>query len=175
MLYFTSQVRIYVSANLVISNSGLFSHSAVVSTLSDDIENVSVTLGEPATLSCPIMKWDTDYRIMWKLELDEDEYNCDQSDTNIFCSTTDDDVSTLHIKNTALLGVGTHRAQCILRPDIPEEFKDDCISMPGLCDVITREATLEIRMKESSVFGESFCAQFLGILNVVIFLILVIM
>ena len=152
-----------------------FSHSAVVSTLSGDIENVSVGLGEPATLSCPIMKWDTDYTITWKL--DEEVYNCDQFDTNnegIYCSTIVD-VSRLHIINTALLGVGTYRVQCILHPNIPEEFKDDCRSIPLLCDDVTREATLEITMKESSVSGESFCAQSLGILTVVTFLILVIM
>ena len=165
VLYFTSQVRIHVSANLVLSNSGLFSHSAVVSTLSDDIENVSVALGEPATLSCPIMKWDTNYTIRW--EFDGDEYNCDRSDTNIYCSTTDDDVSTLHIKNTTLLGVGIYRAQCILRPNIPKKFMADCGSIPGLCDDITREATLEIRKEEPSVSGESFCAQSLRILTVV--------
>ena len=140
-----------------------------MSTLGDDIENVSVALDQPTTLCCPIMKWDTDYTITWKL--DKDVYNCNQSDANnenIFCSTTDDDVSTLHIKNTALLDTRAHRVQCILRPDIPEEFKDDCISMPGLCDVVTREATLEIMKGEVfSVSGESFCAQSLRILTVV--------
>ena len=147
----------------------------MVSTLDGNIENVSVALGQPATLSCPIMKWDTDHTITWKL--DKEVYNCDQFDVNnegIYCSTTDD-VSRLHIINTALLDVGTHITQCTLHPNIPEKFMADCGSIPGLCDDVTREATLEIRMKESSVSGESFCAQSLGILTVVTFLILVIM
>lgn len=121
------------------------------------------------------MKWDTRYTITWKF--DGDEYNCDQSDTNIYCSTTDD-VSTLHINTAPLqLGVRTYRAECILHPDIPKEFDNDCGSFPGLCDDVTREATLEIRNEEPSVSGESFRAQSLGILTVVtlyLFLILVI-
>ena len=122
-----------------------------MSTLGDDIENDSVALGQPATLSCPIMKWDTAYTIMWKFN--EVVYNCDESNENICCSTTNG-VSTLHIKNTALLDIGTHRAECILHPVIPVEFQNDCGSIPGLCDDVTCEATLEIRKEEPSVSGE---------------------
>ena len=119
------------------------------------------------------MKWDTNYTITWKF--DRDVYDCDQSDNEDICYTTDDDVSTLHIQNTTLLGVGIYRAQCILRPNIPEKFMADCGSILGLCDNVTREATLEIRNEEPSVSSESFCAQSFRILTVVTFLILVIM
>ena len=104
------------------------SHSqTVLSTLAEEIGNVSVTVGEPATFYCSILKRDTVFNITWRI--DNNEYICDRystvsSDSNIFCS-FNDSLSVLQIKDTGSLGTGTHTVQCALQQIIPENFTSD--------------------------------------------------
>ena len=98
----------------------VLSHSqTVLSTLAN------VTIGEPATFYCSILKRDTDFNITWKIDNNEeyicDRYSTDSSDSNIFCS-FNDSLSVLH---TGSLGTGTHTVQCVLQQIIPENFTSD--------------------------------------------------
>ena len=104
--------------------SVLFHSQTVLSTLAK-IGNV--TIGEPATFYCSILKHDTDFIITWRIDNNEyicDRYSTDSSDSNIFCS-FNDSLSVLQIKDTDSLGTGTHTVQCVLQQIIPENFTSD--------------------------------------------------
>ena len=115
--------------------------NTVLSTL-NEIEDASVTIGDPATFTCYAAKGDTDFSISWKV--DEVPYTCDASDAldastdNVHCSMNEDS-SELKIENTTSLGVGSYTVECILQHTIPSDFQGDC---PTFCANVTQSATL---------------------------------
>ena len=124
----------------------VLSHSQIVlSTLAEEIGNVSVTVGEPATFYCGVLKRDTDFNITWRIDNNEyicDRYNTVSSDSNIFCS-FNDSLSVLQIKDTGSLG-GTHTVQCVLQQIIPENFTSDGSFLAGFGDNVVMEAVLTV-------------------------------
>ena len=116
-----------------------------MSALSGEIGDVSVATGEPATFVCNALKRDTDFSISWKVE--GETYTCGGTDTssdNIHCYMKNETACVLKIENTAALDIRSHSVECILQNFVPENFREDCVSLPrGSCDV-TKSATLEI-------------------------------
>ena len=125
----------------------VLSHSqTVLSTLAEEIGNVSVTVGEPATFYCSILKHDTDFNITWRIDNNEyicDGYSTDSSDSNIFCS-FNDSLSVLQIKDTDPLGAGTYTLQCALQQIIPVNFTSADSFLAGFGDNVVREAVLTV-------------------------------
>jgi hypothetical protein len=115
-------------------------HSKVLSSLVS-VEGATVKKGEAVELACEFTRGDTDFRLLWML--DGEEYVCEDSvtDTVISC-TLNDTRGVLQIENTTVLGEGSHTAQCILEPTIPQEFTDDPSFKP--IESMTRDATLVI-------------------------------
>ena len=129
------------------------SYSSVLSSLKDDIKDVSVTVGEPATILCKILKRDTNYSISWKIG--EEKYSCNVingDSTNIHCSTNDTH-SVLNVDNTNLLGAGMYSVQCILQQMIPSLFLEDSSFLYEFRHDITKTATLMI-MNNTNDSGE---------------------
>ena len=122
----------------------VLSLNTVLSTL-NEIEDASVTIGDPATFTCYAAKGDTDFSISWKV--DDEVYTCDASDTsseNIHCFMMNDTVSVLRI-NTTTLATMSHTVECILRQTIPPEFLGNCSLPPApQCDDVIRSATLNL-------------------------------
>ena len=123
----------------------VLSLNTVLSTL-NEIEDASVTIGDPATFTCYAAKGDTDFSISWKV--DDEVYTCDASDTsseNIHCFMMNDTVSVLRIENTTTLATMSHTVECILRHSIPTKFLGDCSLPPApQCDDVIRSATLNL-------------------------------
>ena len=123
----------------------VLSLNTVLSTL-NEIEDASVTIGDPATFTCYAAKGDTDFSISWKV--DDEVYTCDASDTsseNIHCFMMNDTVSVLRIDNTTTLATMSHTVECMLRHSIPTKFLEDCSLPPAPeCDDVIRSATLNL-------------------------------
>ena len=118
----------------------VLSHSQIVLSTLAKIGNV--TIGEPATFYCSILKHDTDFITTWRIDNNEyicDGYSTDSSDSNIFCS-FNDSLSVLQIKDTDFLGTGTYTVQCALQQIIPENFTSDDSFLAGFGDNVVREA-----------------------------------
>jgi hypothetical protein len=118
----------------------------VLSTLSGEIGDVSVAVGEPANFVCNILRGDTDISISWTV--DSETFTCggtDSSSENIHCYMKNETAGVLQIENTTALGVRSHDVECILQNVVPERFRGDCDLLPqGSCDDVTKSATLEI-------------------------------
>ena len=125
----------------------------VLSTLAQ-IEDASVTIGDPATFTCNAERRDTGFSISWKV--DEVPYTCGPSNANsdnIHCSMNEDS-SELKIENTTSLGVGSYTVECILQHTIPSEFQGDC---PTYCMNVTESVTLNVvaEMVEPTIVSSS--------------------
>ena len=134
----------------------VLSLNTVLSTL-NEIEDASVTIGDPATFTCYAAKGDTDFSISWKV--DDEVYTCDASDTNsenIHCFIMNDTVSVLRIDNTTTLATMSHTVECILRHTIPTKFLGDCSLLPApQCDDVIRSATLNFKEVEPTIVSTS--------------------
>ena len=130
--------------------------NTVLSTL-NEIEDASVTIGDPATFTCYAAKGDTDFSISWKV--DDEVYTCDASDTNsesIHCFMMNDTVSVLRIENATTLATMSHTVECILRHTIPTKFLGDCSLPPApQCDDVIRSATLNFKEVEPTIVSTS--------------------
>ena len=132
----------------------------VLSTLADDnISNITVTTGDPATFSCEFLRRDTDFNITWKIR--GFEYPCDslQKDSGVQCYIAGN-ASVLQIVNTTVLGTGTHEVECILQPNIHQNYTNDVSFQSELNENITRTATLEVMMEVTSTMSEFHCIPF---------------
>ena len=134
----------------------ILSLNTVLSTL-NEIEDASVTIGDPATFTCYAAKGDTDFSISWKV--DDEVYTCDASDTsseNIHCFMMNDTVSVLRIENTTTLATMSHTVECILRHTIPTKFLEDCSLPPApQCGDVIRSATLNFKEVEPTIVSSS--------------------
>ena len=127
---------------------------AVLATIENDIQNVSVLEGERATFTCKFRKENiSDIDIDWTV--DGDQYDgCGSTEDDIApdgngCYTNDTH-SVLVLRNTSSLAAGSHPVQCILQQNIPEDFKDDLSFQENFNNIIiTRSASLTVLMKNS--------------------------
>ena len=128
--------------------------AVVLSTLSADggFSYVTVVIGEPANFACSIVSGDTDFNIIWKIA--GFEYFCDQHevDPNIKCS-VNSNTSLLRIENTNFLGIGNHKIQCVLQPDIHQNYTNDPSFISQFRENITNTGTFEL-LRSDSTTGE---------------------
>ena len=145
---------LFVSLLLLLLTNGLVILT-VLSTLADDnITNISVTIGEPATFSCNFERRDTDFNIIWKVG--ELEYPCNNlpMDSEFKCNKSGN-AGVLQIADTTVVGAGTYIVQCILQPTIDQKYKIDPSFQPQFSENIIRTATLEV-VGITSTMGELF-------------------
>ena len=68
--------------------------------------------------------------------------------------------SVLQIVNTNVLGAGTHEVECILQPNIHQNYTNDVSFRSKFNENITRTATLEVMMEVTSTMSEFHCFPF---------------
>ena len=98
----------------------------MLSTLAEDaVVAVPVFVGTVATVTCKIIKEDTNFSISWRVDdqnvCDEDE---DTPTDDITCSTNATH-GVLQLDNTTSLGVGSHKVECVLEQEIDPLFRED--------------------------------------------------
>ena len=124
---------------------------AVLATIENDIQNVSVVEGERATFTCKFSKGNiSDIDIDWTFNGDQYE-ECDSTEDDIApvdngCYTNDTH-SVLVLRNISSLTIGSYPVQCILQQNIPGDFKKDPSFQENFNNNITRNASLTISMK----------------------------
>ena len=132
----------------------------VLSTLTNDniINNTIVNIGDTATFSCSFLRRDTDFNIIWKIR--EFEYPCDslQKDSGVQCYIAGN-ASVLHIVNTTVLGTGTREVECILQPNIHQNYTNDVSFQSEFNENTTRAVTLEV-IGITSTMSEFHCVPF---------------
>ena len=118
---------------------------AVLASIENDIQNVSVLEGENATFTCEFKKGSRDIAINWRVG-DNPLCKDDVAPDGNGCYTND--THSVLVINT--LAPGTYPVQCILQQNIPEEFKNDP-SFQEIFNSITRSASLTILMKSGKL------------------------
>ena len=122
---------------------------AVLATIENDIQSMSVVEGEIATFTCEFRKGDiSDIAINWSVG-DIPFNECGSTEDDIApdgngCYTSD--THSVLVINT--LDPGSYPVQCILQQNIPVDFKNDP-SFQENFNSITRSASLRISMKKS--------------------------
>ena len=113
----------------MVSHSYMYCLIAVLATIENDIQDVSVFAGERATFTCEFRKGSvSDIAINWSVG-DILFNECDSTEDDIApdgngCYTNDTH-SVLVLRNTSSLATGGHPVQCILEQNIPDDFKND--------------------------------------------------
>ena len=126
---------------------------AVLATIENDIQNVSVLKGERATFTCKFLKGNvSDIAINWSVG-DISFNECDSTEDNIApdgngCYTND--THSVLVINT--LAPGSYPVLCILEQNIPEDFKNDP-SFQENFNNITRSASLTIQPTSNSLYS----------------------
>ena len=112
---------------LLIYFSFQFSVIAVLATIENDVQNVSIVEGESANFTCNFSKENmSDIDIDWTVDGDQyDVCGTTEGDTGNGCYTTEGTQSVLLIRDTSSFSAGNHPVQCILQQSIPEDFKND--------------------------------------------------
>ena len=124
---------------------------AVLATIENDIQNVSVLEGERATFTCKFSKGNiSDIDIDWTFNGHQFD-KCDSTEDDIApdgngCYTNDTH-SVLVLRNISSLSIGSYPVQCILQQNIPGDFKKDPSFQENFNNIITRNASLTISMK----------------------------
>ena len=130
----------------------IFSH-AVLATIENDIQSVSLVEGERATFTCEFRKGSiSDIGINWSVG-DISFNECDSTENDITpdgngCYTND--THSVLVINT--LVPGSYPVQCILEQSIPEDFKNDP-SFQENFNNITRSASLTIQPTSNSLYS----------------------
>ena len=120
-----------------VSHGYMYFLIAVLATIQNDIQNVSVVEGENATFTCEFRKGSRDIAINWRVG--DNLCKDDMAPDAIGCSTNDTH-SVLVINK---LAPGSYPVQCILQQNIPEDFKNDP-SFQESFNNITRSALLTV-------------------------------
>ena len=111
-------------ATLLPSHFNLFTLSfiAVLATIDNDIQNVTITEGESAQFTCNFSKGDLNSTVYWTV--DGSQYDCVTAEEDIEAGSngcyTAESQSVLLIRNTT---PGRHQVECILQQNIPELFR----------------------------------------------------
>ena len=123
---------------------------AVLASIENDIQSVSIFEAENVTFTCEFLKGTiSNIDIDWTVDGDLFD-ECGSTVDDIApdgngCYTTDT-VSVLVLRNTSLLATGSHPVQCVLEQNIPEDFKNDP-SFQESFNIITRSALLTIETR----------------------------
>ena len=112
----------------------------MLSTLAKDaVVAVPVSVGTVATVTCKIIKEDTNFSISWRMD---DQKVCDEDtptdDITCFTNATH---SVLQLESTTSLSVGSHTVECVLEQEIDQLFRDDPSFLKA---VVVRSGVLEI-------------------------------
>ena len=123
---------------------------AVLATIENDIQSVSVLEGDRVTFTCEFRKGSiSDIGINWSVD-DISFIECDSTEDDIDgngCYTND--THSVLVINT--LAPGSYPVQCVLQQNIPEEFKNDP-SFQKIFNSISRSASLRIETKRKLIF-----------------------
>ena len=121
---------------------------AVLATIENDIQNVSVVEGKRVTFTCEFRKGDMPYiAINWGLgDMMFDKCKDDIASDSNGCYTND--THSVLVINT--LDPGSYPVQCILQQNIPVDFKNDP-SFQEDFKKITRNASLTIFIKSGKL------------------------
>ena len=137
----------YHVVDQVVSHGYMYFLTAVLATIENDIQNVSVVEGERATFTCEFSKGNvSDIDINWSVgDMEFDECNSTVGDTTPNgngCYTSD--THSVLVINT--LDPGSYPVQCILQQNIiiPEDFRNDPSFQENFNSIITRSASLTI-------------------------------
>ena len=115
----------------------------VLSTLAEDaVVAAPVSVGTVATVTCKIIKEDTNFSISWRVD---DQKVCDEDTPtdDITCSTNATH-GVLQLENTTSLGVGNHKVECVLEQEIEPSFRGDPSFEDEYEAVVVRSGVLEI-------------------------------
>ena len=118
----------------------------MLSTLAEDaVVAAPVSVGTVATVTCKIIKEDTNFSISWRVD---DQKVCDEDTPtdDITCSTNATH-GVLQLENTTSLGVGNHKVECVLEQDIDPLFIEDPSFEDEYEAVVVRSGVLEILRK----------------------------
>ena len=133
----------------MVSHGYMYFLIAVLATIENDIQNVSVVEGERATFTCEFRKGSiSNAYVEWTV--DSDLHECGSmkkgvaSDSN-GCYTND--THSVLVINT--LAPGSYPIQCILQQNISDDFKNEPSFQENLNNIITRSASLTILIKKS--------------------------
>ena len=115
----------------------------MLSTLAEDVVvAVPVSVGMVATVTCKIIKEDTDFSISWRMD---DQKVCDEDtptdDITCFTNATH---GVLQLESTTSLSVGSHTVECVLEQEIDQLFRDDPSFLKEYEAVVVRSGVLEI-------------------------------
>ena len=141
----------YHVVDQVVSHGNMYFLIAVLATIENDIQNVSVVEGERATFTCEFLKGNiSDIAINWSVG-DIPFNDCDSTEDDTTpngngCYTND--THSVLVLNT--LDPGSYPVQCILQQNIPDDFKNDP-SFQENFNSITRSASLTISMNNSKL------------------------
>ena len=116
----------------------------MLATIDSDVQNVTITEEQDVNFACNFSKRDVNITVYWTV--DGGQYDCieeeDIGSESIECYNTETQ-SVLLIKNSSSLTPGSYEVQCILRQNIPEEFRND-MSFNDTFNNITRRGLLTI-------------------------------
>ena len=118
----------------------------VLSTLAEDaVVAALVSVGTVATVTCKIIKEDTNFSISWRVD---DQKVCDEDTPtdDITCSTNATH-GVLQLENTTSLGVGNHKVECVLEQEIEPSFRGDPSFEDEYEAVVVSSGVLEILRK----------------------------
>ena len=121
---------------------------AVLATIENDIQNVSVVEGERAIFTCEFLKGNvSDIDINWSVgDMIFNECDSTEDDNGNGCYTND--THSVLVLNT--LDLGSYPVQCILQQNILDDFKNDP-SFQETFNNITRSASLTIKPTSNSL------------------------
>ena len=128
----------------------------MLSTLAEDaVVAALVSVGTVATVTCKIIKEDTNFSISWRVD---DQKVCDEDTPtdDITCSTNATH-GVLQLENTTSLGVGNHKVECVLEQDIDPLFIEDPSFEDEYEAVVVRSGVLEISAILSPLSGIAIC------------------
>ena len=125
---------------------------AVLATIENDIQNVSVPEGERARFACEFRKGSiSDIYVEWTV--DSDIVVCDSMEKNVASDSNGcytNDTHSVLVLNT--LAPGNYPVQCILQQNIPDDFKNDPSFQEKFNNNITRSASLTILMRNGKFY-----------------------
>ena len=134
----------YHVVDQVVSHGYMYFLNAVLATIENDIQDVSVLEGERATFTCKFRRGNiSDIAINWSVgDTLFDKCKDDIASDSNGCYTND--THSVLVINT--LAPGSYPVQCILQQNIPEDYKNDP-SFQENFNNIKRSASLTIFMR----------------------------
>ena len=146
----------YAELFLILSfvhNNLLLSFFAVLATIDNEIQNITLSEGESGNFTCQFSKRDNDITVFWRVG--SGQYDCisaeeDIGSDSIGCYTTDTQ-SVLLIRNVT---AGTYPVECVLQQNISSDFVNDESFREEFNKPLTISAFLIVPTGESGLDSE---------------------